>query len=109
MTRHARRRDDEFAFAWVLVLVGLVLAALLVEVDPEKGRLTSANWFGVYLLGTHLLFIVACAEFFAAYGRMSPAERRAPLPRIAWVLLALLVVSGAVYLIRLSLVKSAYA
>lgn len=109
VTRRERSRSDHLNFAWILLVVGFLQAALLVEVHPVHGYMRTANWFGVYLLATHLLFIVCCAEFFSWYGRQTAAMRKHRATRLAWGLLALHVLSGIVYLIRLSYVGSAHA
>ena len=109
LTRKDRARDDDMSFAWVLVLVGFVQAALMVEVDPEQGALRSANWFGGYLLATHLLFIVSTAAFFGWFSRLDGAARRESGLCMAWELLVLEAISGIVYLIRLNVVISSFA
>lgn len=109
VSRRERSRDDDFAFAWILVLVGFLQAALLVEMHPESGPMRSANWFGGYLLANHLLYIVACGEFFAWYKRFAQTPKRRALARAVAVLLTLHVVSGIVYLVRLNFVVSAFA
>ena len=100
--------DRYFGFGWLLTLVGFLQAALLVE-SGANGPIMSANWFSGYLLANRLLFTVATGEFFLWRAGMGSEARSRTRVRICAALLALHVISGMVYLVRLRFVEGAFA
>lgn len=109
IARQERRFGTHFLYAWLMCLVAFLLAALLVEVAPSGHHLKSANWFGGYLLANHMLFMVAIVEFFDWRAHLGREGRRKWGYRLCTVLLALHMVSGVVYLVRMQTTRGAAA
>lgn len=94
-----------FVFAWILVAIAFVLAAMLVEVRPDGKWRTAANWFSGYLLANHLLFLSAIVEYFAWRKSLVPQARRRFRYVLCTVLLILHTVSGVAYIVRLQYIS----
>ena len=89
------RRDRGLRLAWLMLLVGGLQFLLLAEVGPRKWH---ANWGWGYNIALRILYIYS----LAALWRENRAVRSlAGLKRVAWGLLLLHGMSGALYLVRI--------
>jgi hypothetical protein len=89
------RRDRGLRLAWLMLLVGGLQFLLLAEVGPRKWH---ANWGWGYNIALRILYIYSLA---ALWRENRAAPSLAGLKRVAWGLLLLHGMSGALYLVRI--------